>query len=281
MRRRTRRLLLLVLLALAVLVILGWDQAQIATGWGLPQRSSEPMLIVAHRGNMAVWPEDTAEAIADAARLDADGIEIDVHESADGTWWVMHDATVDRTTDGSGAIANLSDTEMAALRIDAGPGYDEARDTNVHPPRLADALDDIAAYDGWLFIDLQHTIGGELEQLLGLLSGRRLTVICRNSGEVARVEAIDPAIVTLLRIDRVDDGMPLDMVFLEAVSEATVGRVAEQGLPVATYRDDRYAHLADEWVLRRAWAAGVDVYLTKEIERALAQRDALAMTTAP
>jgi glycerophosphoryl diester phosphodiesterase len=281
MSRRTRLLSVLVLTGLVLLIVLGWDRGQIVTGWGLPARTGPPMLIVAHRGNMAQWPEDSAEAIWDAARLGADGIEFDVHQSADGTWWVMHDGTVDRTTDGTGLISELSDVALAALRIDSGPGYVQTRDAAVALPRLEAVLDGLADYRGELFIDLQHAIGDDLPDLANLLRGQRAIVICRSTDDIVTLNAIDPSIETMLRVGRITHEAAPDLVFLEAVSEATVAAVAQLDLPVATYRDDRYAILADAWVLRRAWAAGVDVYLTKQLEPALAQvheleREALA-----
>ena len=271
MTRRARWLSVLVLAGLVLLGVFGWDRGQIVTGWGLPTRTGSPMLIVAHRGNMAQWPEDTAEAIWDAARLGADGIEFDVHQSADGTWWVMHDRSVDRTTDGTGLISELSDVALAGLRIDAGPGYVRTRDTAVAPPRLKAVLDGLADYVGELFIDLQHTTSADLADLAEVLRDRRAIVICRSADDIVALRAIDPSIRTLMLEDRMRADTPPDLVFLEAVSEATVSFVAQQKLPVATYRDDRYALFADAWVLRRAWAAGVDVYLTKELEPALAQ----------
>lgn len=276
MTHRSRRLLWLVLGAFAVLAFLGLDQAQIVTGLGLPERSGQPVLIVAHRGNMAEYPEDTMGAVLDAARLGADGIEIDAHQSADGTWWIMHDATVDRTTDGTGFVADLGDAEIEALVIDGGPGFDAHRDAEVHPPRLEDVLTALADYSGLIIVDLQHATAVDLGDLASLLAGRNAAVIARSAAEVEALHALDAGIATLLRVDRMDPETVVDYAFYEAVSEATVGRVQSESLPVATYRDDRYAHLAEEWVLRRAWAAGVDMYLTKELEAALAYREQLA-----
>jgi len=79
-----------------------------------------PPHVIAHRGGAALAPESTLAAFDLAVRLGADALEMDVHLSADGELVVLHDATVDRTTDGSGAVADLSWRELAAL--DAGAG---------------------------------------------------------------------------------------------------------------------------------------------------------------
>jgi glycerophosphoryl diester phosphodiesterase len=69
--------------------------------------------VIAHRGDRAHAPENTIEAFARALAANADAIECDVRLSADGEVVVMHDPTVDRTTDGTGAIAELP---LAAIR---------------------------------------------------------------------------------------------------------------------------------------------------------------------
>lgn len=118
-------------------------------------RTAEPMLLIAHRGDMANHPENTLEAFLGAAELGADGIEMDVWQSASGTWWVMHDPTVDRMTTGSGRIADLTDAELSALRIDAGTGF-EAADAGEHRvPTLAEALAVLDGYPGWRYVHLK------------------------------------------------------------------------------------------------------------------------------
>lgn len=61
-----------------------------------------PTAIWAHRGASAYAPENTLEAIELALRMGADGIELDVHRTRDGKLVVIHDETVDRTSNGSG-----------------------------------------------------------------------------------------------------------------------------------------------------------------------------------
>jgi len=76
--------------------------------------------IYAHRGVSAEFPENTLAAFRRALELGVDGIELDVHLSADGVPVVMHDETVDATTNGSGAIAVMTVAELKSL--DAGNG---------------------------------------------------------------------------------------------------------------------------------------------------------------
>jgi glycerophosphoryl diester phosphodiesterase len=75
-------------------------------------------LIIAHRGSSAHAPENTLAAFQLAAEQGADAIELDVDLTRDGHAIIMHDATINRTTDGSGAINALTLDEIR--RVDAG-----------------------------------------------------------------------------------------------------------------------------------------------------------------
>ncbi|MFH1571052.1 MAG: glycerophosphodiester phosphodiesterase family protein [Gemmatimonadota bacterium] len=77
-----------------------------------------PVAVVAHRGASGDFPENTAAAFQEAIRLGVDAIEPDVHLTADQRLLVIHDPTVDRTSDGTGRVAEMT---MAQLRqLDAG-----------------------------------------------------------------------------------------------------------------------------------------------------------------
>jgi glycerophosphoryl diester phosphodiesterase len=77
--------------------------------------------VIGHRGNRAFAPENTIESFAQAVNAGADAIEFDVHVSADGIAVVHHDPTVERTTDGHGALERLTFDELA--RFDAGAKF--------------------------------------------------------------------------------------------------------------------------------------------------------------
>ena len=74
----------------------------------------------AHRGFRARYPENTLLAFSKALEAGCDGIELDVQLSLDGEIVIIHDETVDRTTDGSGFVKDLTLAQLKAL--DAGSG---------------------------------------------------------------------------------------------------------------------------------------------------------------
>jgi glycerophosphoryl diester phosphodiesterase len=99
--------------------------------------------VIAHRGGSKLRPENTLTAFDHAVALGVDGLECDVHLSRDGEVVVIHDPTLDRTTNGSGPVAALSAAELA--RLDAGYrfGDDDGhpfRGRGVGVPTLADLL---------------------------------------------------------------------------------------------------------------------------------------------
>lgn len=104
--------------------------------------STKP-LIFAHRGGAKLAPENTLAAIDNGVALGSDGIEIDVQLSADGVPVVIHDQTLDRTTDRTGPVRDLKASELA--RVDAAfhfeiDGRHPFRGQGIGVPVLDDVL---------------------------------------------------------------------------------------------------------------------------------------------
>lgn len=98
--------------------------------------------IYGHRGASAELPENTLPAFALARDLGVDGIELDVHLSRDGVPVVIHDESIDRTTSGSGLVADLDLATL--LQYDAGNG--------AAIPTLAEVLDLV---EGAVHVDIE------------------------------------------------------------------------------------------------------------------------------
>ena len=75
------------------------------------------MLIIGHRGAKGHEPENTLISFQKALAMNVHGIELDVHLSADGELMVIHDETIDRTTNGTGFVNKLSLSELKFFRI--------------------------------------------------------------------------------------------------------------------------------------------------------------------
>ncbi|XUL92789.1 glycerophosphodiester phosphodiesterase [Streptomyces galilaeus] len=104
-------------------------------------------LTIGHRGVMGLEPENTLRSFVAAEQAGLDVIELDLHLSRDGALVVMHDADVDRTTDGTGPIAERTLDELRTLDAGRGervPTFDEVLDT-VRSPLQAEIKDLAAA----------------------------------------------------------------------------------------------------------------------------------------
>ncbi|MFF9154395.1 glycerophosphodiester phosphodiesterase [Streptomyces sp. NPDC014846] len=104
-------------------------------------------LTIGHRGVMGVEPENTLRSFVAAQHAGLDLIELDLHLSKDGALVVMHDAEVDRTTDGTGPIAEKTLAELRALDAGRGervPVFEEVLDA-VSAPLQAEIKDVAAA----------------------------------------------------------------------------------------------------------------------------------------
>jgi len=102
-------------------------------------------LIIAHRGGSRLRPENTLAAFEHAVALGTDVLEMDVRATADGEIVVLHDATLERTTDGNGPVAAITLAELK--KLDAGYRWsaDGGRTTpfrgkGVHVPALAEVF---------------------------------------------------------------------------------------------------------------------------------------------
>lgn len=109
------------------------------------------MLRIGHRGAAASAPENTVASFRRAVELGVDGVEFDVQRTRDGALVVIHDETVDRTTDGTGPVADLTLAEIRAL--DAG-SWKGAEFAGARVPTLDEVLDAVPA-PLWLFVELK------------------------------------------------------------------------------------------------------------------------------
>lgn len=146
--------------------------------------------IYAHRGASAELPENTLAAFRRALELGVEGIELDVHLSRDGAPMVIHDATVDRTTNGSGAVAEMNRAELQAL--DAGNGE--------RIPTLGEVLDLVGHS---LHVDIEIKANAAGEAVLREVEGRDLRWL---------ISSFDWDVLRFVRAQRADvDLWPLTM----------------------------------------------------------------------
>lgn len=106
----------------------------------LTQTGANDVIVIAHRACWENAPENSLAAIEDCIELGVDMVELDVRRTADGVLVLMHDETVDRTTDGSGAVSELTFEQIKRLRLREGPGGDDAAITSMGIPTFEQAM---------------------------------------------------------------------------------------------------------------------------------------------
>lgn len=153
---------------------------------------------ISHRGLGVGAPESTLPGFGGAARLGVDALEADVRFSRDQVPVIMHDATVDRTTDGDGRVTDLTYRQIA--RLDAGDG------TRV--PRLEGLVALASRRNVDLLAELkpQDTTVQQVRTVIRIVRaggmGPRTTIHSRYRANLRRVNQIAPRIRTMLVLDR-------------------------------------------------------------------------------
>lgn len=127
---------------------------------------TSPAVVVAHRGCWREAPENSLAAIEACAQLGVDMVEIDIRETADGVLVLMHDDTLDRTTNLAGPVADYAYGELAAARLREGAGGPDAALTTQGIPTLREAL--LAANGEMLInLDIKETL---YDEALGIIA---------------------------------------------------------------------------------------------------------------
>ena len=229
-------------------------------------------LNLAHRGASAYAPENTLAAFRLAAEMGADGVELDAKLSRDGAIVVVHDATVDRTTNGSGRISDLTLGQLKAF--DAG-SYFHSTFAGERIPTLDDVID---AVGDRLIINIEVT------NYTSRRDGLELKVVERiaRDGIADRVMISSFSPLALRRVKRAAPSLVCGLIYpagagaffrhawlarlipgLEAqhphfslVNPAFVRRLHGRGQKVNTWT------VNEEADMRRISAAGVDVIMT-------------------
>ncbi|WP_214708515.1 MULTISPECIES: glycerophosphodiester phosphodiesterase [unclassified Exiguobacterium] len=222
------------------------------------------MLIYAHRGYSAKYPENTICAFK-AALPHVDGIELDVQLTRDGRLVVIHDETVDRTTNGSGFVKNMTLRQLRLLRTESGeriPTLEEVlvllepTDVTLNIELKTDRFD----YDGIEYLTWLAVTEFKLEQRVVFSSFNPDTLIrLRDIAREARI-----AVLTT-------DGHPNLIEFVERIGAEAVHAqpefmgtrdwmtLREQNRLLRLYTINDPSELPD--------MTGVDAIMTDEVER--------------
>ncbi len=198
------RLLILVvgLIVLAVAVVAArywiWTPEPVASFY-----QERQVLNIGHRGAPEAAPENTLSAFAAAMELGAHGVELDVMLSKDGEIVVIHDYTLDKTTDGTGAVKDYSLAELKQL--DAGYWFAE-NFTGERIPTLQEVID---ALDPSVLINIE--IKSESPATDGLEDAVVQAIAGNNLYHRVIVSSFNP--ISLLRVKLADKRIPVGLLY--------------------------------------------------------------------
>jgi glycerophosphoryl diester phosphodiesterase len=219
-RDRTHALLIVCVLAVAstVIALFGATPARVSSRelLGEPRTPGEAAFIASHRGGAAAAPENTLPAVSAALAGGFDYVEVDVALTADRHPVLMHDATVDRTTDGHGRLSTLTLAEVREL--DAGSWFDSAY-AGTPVPTFHEFLDTLAASTGRAIIELKGewdaaAVAAAVSQIVARDLERKTALASFDARTLAHVAAASDVVSRLLILKHV----PVDVV--SAVAEA-------------------------------------------------------------
>ncbi|WP_031546118.1 glycerophosphodiester phosphodiesterase [Salinicoccus luteus] len=159
--------------------------------------------IFGHRGAMGEYPENTMLAFQKAIDAGVDGLEIDVHLTKDGEVVVIHDEHVDRTTDGIGAVKDMSFQTLRGLSAGSSFGafekYDPLIWTQERIPTLEEVMGLVVDHDIELNIELKTNvfeyegIEGKVHDIVEAYScSDRVIYSSFHLPSIIRMKAIDP-----------------------------------------------------------------------------------------
>lgn len=132
--------------------------------YSLSALTDKEYYLTAHRGLSSIAPENTGVALAEAGKAGYYAAEFDIMPTKDGVWVLMHDDTLDRTTDGEGEVSSYTYSELLEFNIDSGNGIEKYPDLKI--TTLEEALDICEEYSMRAMIEIK---GGEAEDMPAVL----------------------------------------------------------------------------------------------------------------
>lgn len=234
--------------------------------------------VIAHRGASGHAPENTLAAFERAVQLGAPFIETDLHLTRDARFVAIHDATLERTTNGRGNIHDFTLHELR--RLDAGLWYDRAF-MGQKIPTLEEVLELARKHDVLIYLEIKYDAAwGMHHALVGALrkehDAARTIVISFDAGTLDSVRKLDASIMTGLLVEElkadsataaVDIGARQLCPRFSSVTRELVDQAHRSDLHVATWTVNQPEEM------RSAIAAGVDGVMTDFPDRLQAVLD--------
>ncbi|AFK02118.1 glycerophosphoryl diester phosphodiesterase [Emticicia oligotrophica DSM 17448] len=147
-------------------------------------KTKHNFIVIAHRGFHIDAPENTIEALKKAIELGVDYVEVDVRSTLEGVPVVMHDANLERTTDGTGKVSTISTVDFQNLKI---------KDTAINPPTFSSFLMEASGKIN-LYLDIKDASPEKIISMLDKYQMRERVIIYCSASQVIEWKKLAPSI---------------------------------------------------------------------------------------
>jgi len=233
------------------------------------------VIVFAHRGYSAKAPENTMAAFELALEFDADGIELDIHLTKDGEIVVIHDDTLDRTTNGTGLVSTYTMSELKAF--DAGAWF-SPEFAGEQIPTLRRVLDLTKGTDTLLNIEIKTGLGFEQlnEKLIPLLDKydcwERTIISSFNHYALAHLISLKPQARTAILYSA---GLVNPWVYAKSIGATALHPYHRTVIPEIVTAAQQNGMMVNVWTVdkeedvERMKVCRVDSVITNQVERVL------------
>ena len=284
--------LIIVFLILASLIIVGiiagkkiMEYMENASEYAKPKEGVEltkELNMIAHRGLSAVAPENTISAFKLAAKAGFKYVETDVRRTKDGYWVVMHDATVDRMTDGTGAIEELTLEQIRKLKITRGSGIAKYDSEGV--PTFKEYVDVVTSGGSYPVIEIKAKGDFDFKDLVYTLKEYNVTdkaiVIDYDIDQLKTIRKLCPELQMqilghvaknkFIREAEKIGNCGLDIMHNFQLDNRTMKKIRKKGLPINFWTVD------NEKTLQKIYKMGANYATTNTLVPVVSQKDEFA-----
>lgn len=208
--------------ALVVAVVLYFAfNTTVGSKYTVASATKNEFYLTAHRGLSAVAPENTAPAIEEAGKAGFYAAEFDIMPTKDGVWVLIHDDTVDRTMNGTGAVADFTYAELLEMNIIEGKGIENYPELKIST--LDEALDICEKYSMRAMIEIKGGKPEDMKSVLEILGKRNFSkeplIIDFDKDRVSALREYDKNIEIWYLVNKIED----DTIEFAKTNEAGIG----------------------------------------------------------
>lgn len=180
-----------IIIAIIVACVISSNSVRELSRAGIDDNST--ITLISHRGLNILAPENTLEAAEKSAEYGYGWVEFDIRRTSDGVWVLMHDADIERTTNGKGKVSDLTYKQLISCRIDEGKG---ANKSLYAVPTLEQMLNLCAEKNIKPVIEIKESGTEYIPELISFIAARRSTDMMIISFDREQIELVNELIST-------------------------------------------------------------------------------------